>query len=463
MNKKVGGILLGIVLILSAILGIRQSQSFNPEKILKNSLLKERSFTGQTVEIAAGEQKIKAYLMEEHSVPLVALAFSFKKAGQAYETKEGVALLSENAVLDGAGDYSRQELREIMKEKGIHLSVSAGRDELNYALSYVKEFEEDAIKVLKAVLYEPHLQIDDLNLTRQQLAAVRKQQFENPQYYLSKLVDENFYGTHPYGKENIPAEDVLNAISADDIRNYLEKRRGKDNLVIGISGDISANRAEALLDEIFSSLPDKAEVVDLGEFEPNFNQEKVEDEVSFSSQSFVLLASHGIKRLDKDFYPLYIADYILGGSGLNSRLNKAIREEKGLTYGIYSYFSNSDAIDLWQVAFSASPENMDKALEVAAEEYQRFYDEGVSKEELERAKKSLLSSFNLRFASLFHIAEMLKIMQLQELGIDFLNKRQAMVAAVSLDDVNTAIKNRMPKKLSYPYGVRIFLINGAKK
>ena len=96
------------------------------ERILANSKLNGRTFKGEVVPVYADNHTLHAYLMEEHSVPLAAISFGFDKAGTAYEPKEGVALLMESVLLDGAGRFSRKELRETMNEKGIKLSVSAG-------------------------------------------------------------------------------------------------------------------------------------------------------------------------------------------------------------------------------------------------------------------------------------------------------------------------------------------------
>lgn len=448
------------VCICAAFYALFYSPRFDAEKILSQSILQERTFQGIAKEIDALDGKIKAFFMEERSVPLVAVSFGFERAGRAYEPKDGVALLTERVLLDGAGKYNRQELREIMKEKGIKIGVSVSEDTLDFSLSYVKKFEQEALDIIKAVLYEAHLNADDLDLTRRQLEAVRQQRAESPQYHLGRLVDESFYGEHPYGKENIPEAKVMNKLSAADIRNYLEQAMGADNLQIGISGDISEEEAKVLLKNIFVPLVDRKGGFDLASFEPVFAAEPVSVDVDFSAQSFVLAVAPGVKRLDEDFYPLYIADYVLGGSGLSSRLNKAVREKNGLTYGIYSYFSNSDAFDGWYISFSATPDKVSQALQILQEVYADFYQKGLTQIELEQAKNALLSSFNLRFVSLFNIAEMLKQMQRQNLGIDFLQKRQGFVEAVELEQVNDAIRRRLPETLDFNTKVRLFSAKG---
>ena len=455
-----------LCILLSAVIGgyayQKVNSDINAEEILAQSQLKNRQFKAEVKEITADDGKIKAYVMEEHSLPLVAMSFGFAKSGQAYENKEGTGLLIDSVLLDGTKQHTRQELRDFMKEKGIKVGVSVSADRMDFSLSYVKQFEQEATEILKEILYEPLFADSDLDLARRQLAVARQQQLENPQYYLGKLIDKHFYKEHPYGRDNIPEEEKLKAISGDDIRAYMKDSMTKDRLAIGIAGDITEAEAVALMEKVFKGLQDSGDERELPKLEADFTEEKQVDTLDFSKQSFVYMMGKGIKRLDDDFYPLYLADYIFGGSGLNSRLNKAVREKEGLTYGIYSYFSNTDAINLWQIAFSATPENAAKAIEVADGEYRRFYNEGVSAEELNLAKESLLSAFNLRFASLFNIAEMLRIMMVEKLGVDFLEKRQDMVRAVTLEAVNDAIKRKMPKQLNGKGGVRVFEVMGSK-
>ena len=339
--------------------------------------------------------------------------------------------------------------------------MSAGRDRLTFSFSYVKAFEKDAIKIIKAILFEPRLSVEDLALSKKQFTAARKRQNENPQYLLQKLVKENFYGKHPYGKESIPDETVLNAVKRQDLQAYFKRVMGKDNLKIGLAGDIDKEAAKGLIEELFGHLPDKAKVSDLVPFKADFKQEALQDEAPFSAQNFVGAVASGLKRTDKDYYPLYIANYVLGGSsGLNSKLNKAVREERGLTYGIYSTLTHSDAADLWQIYFSATPQNAVQAIDMTKQTYLDFYQNGISEGELEGAKKALLSSFNLRFSSLLNIAEMLYDIQVNDLGIDFLKKRQGYVSAVTLDEVNQAIKKYFPSALESACGTRWFEIIG---
>ena len=436
--------------------------SFDANRFVEKSIFKGRTFSGKVEEVSAFDGKVKAYLMQEHSLPIVSVSFSFDKSGASYETKNGVTLLLNSTILDGAGKYSRHEIRDFMKEHGVKLGVSAGKDRVNFSLSFIKNKQNEAVELLKAVLYEPKFGDEELNIVREQLKVSRAQREESPQYLLSKLFKNTFYGEHPYGKDDLATDEELGAISRADLLDYMHKFWGKNNLTIGISGDISNEEAVLFIQKVFAELNDEVVLADLPEFEPSFKYKKDVEESMTSAQSFALIVAKGIKRLDKNFYPLYIANQIFGGSGLSSRLSKVVREEGGLTYGIYSYFTLSDASELWNISFSATPDNMDKIYELTAEAYADFYNNGVTEEEVELAKNSMISSFNLRFSSLFDMASQLEMMQVENLGIDFLDNRQDFVRAVNFEDVNNAIKNYMPKELLSTGNIRVFEISGKK-
>ena len=418
---------------------------FSPDKILENSILKDRNFKANVSEVVVEEESFKAYLLEDKSVPLVVINFSFDKAGRAYEPKNGVSLFTEGLIFDGAGKYSKKELRKVLKEKGIKISASSDNDSFNFSVSYVKEFEDVAKDVLKSVIYSPMLNGEDIDVFKKQVKMLKIREKEKPQYELFSIVKDEFYKSYPYGKDNYPSDEEIDSLSALDIRNYMQNYFAKDVLSVGAAGFIDEKELTAFLSDVFMGLKDKTISNDLPVFEPIYNNEVVSKDASYSKQTFALHIRDGIKRLDEDFYPFYIADYILGGSGLNSRLNKSIREKEGLTYGIYSYLSDNDAGSFWNISYSATNENAIKIEEILEKELNDFYENGITNDELELAKNSLISSFNLRFASLFNIALQLNLMLKQNLGRDFLEKRQDMVRAITIDDVNRVIKTRFSK------------------
>ena len=129
------------------------------------------------------------------------------------------------------------------------------------------------------------------------------------------------------------------------MRDYLKQFMAKNTLSIGIAGDMDKAESEAFLTQVFAGLNDKSKGTELPEFKPDWKAKKAVEVSDISAQSLVMLKSLGVPRLDADFYPLLVADYIFGGAGLSSRLSLAVRENEGLTYGIYSFLSSDDSGD----------------------------------------------------------------------------------------------------------------------
>ena len=158
----------------------------------------------------------------------------------------------------------------------------------------------------------------------------------------------------------------------------------------------------------------------------------------FFAQAMTRFVVPGTPRQSKDFYPLYIANYVFGGSGLNSRISQVVREKNGLTYGIYTYLAFRDKVSVLAGGYSATPENFDKARELLLAEWQKIAENGITADEFKQATKALIASHNLRFASIDGIADMLVAMQQYDLGIDFLDKRNDYIRAVTPEQVNAA-------------------------
>lgn len=247
------------------------------------------------------------------------------------------------------------------------------------------------------------------------------------------------FGGHPYSRHSIGRKEDIEALTADDLRQYMQTHLTQNNLVVGVAGDINAEETKSLLNLLFGKLPQVSEteglrpldVVTSGDFQHIERQ---------MPQMIVRLAAKGTYRDSIDFYPLYLANYIFGGAGLNSRLNKIIREKEGLTYGIYTGLSISDASALIVGSYSATTENYGKAQRLLFEQWQKMGAEGVSEDELLQAKNSLIASYNLRFAAITDIADMLVMMQKYKLGDDFLDKRNDYIRGVTLREVNAAAR-----------------------
>lgn len=413
--------------------------SLNIENILENSELKNKGLKTKIKVIS--QDGLSAYFMEEHSTPIVSVSFLFRNSGTAHdaENKQGLANFSALLLTEGAGDFDSQKFKEIVEENGIKLGFSVSADDFEGQLAFPVENIKTAVSLLQEVLERPRLDENSIYLKKQQLLTVLQMQNENPQQVLANKFKEDIFAGHPYARNTLGKAEDIKTFTAADIRTYLAQNLAQDNLIVGIAGDLSAAEAKKLLEDLFIKLPKESLTKPLPKID--FSADGVEYNTERSSaQALTRLAAKGTFRDSADFYPLYLVNYIFGESGLSSRLSKKIREKEGLTYGVYTYLSISDAAALIGGGFSATHENFAKAQQMLKEEWLRLGEKGLSNKELNEAKNSLINSFYLRFANIDGVSGMLVSMQKYNLGLDFLDKRNDYVRNVSLKDANEAAK-----------------------
>lgn len=427
-----------IVVGIAAVLGIwgYVNSRFDVGAIVDDSVLKDRTFSGQVVEIVS-ENGIVAYLMEDKTNPIVSVDFMFKNAGKAYdaEGQRGISNLVSSLLTQGSGKWDANEFKEMLEEKAISVSFSVNIDDFSGSLLTLKKNANKAYEMLNLALTKPRFDEDKLGLEKQKMLFAFKTQREHPRKDLELAFLKNLYGEHPYGRNPLGNEAEVARVDQKDLLEFVKSNLTRDRLVVGIAGDISVEEAKAALDVIFAGVPTNGAKKELQEAEVFFDGRDVKVKRK-AAQNVAMFVNLGVKRKDIDFYPLYIVNYVFGDAGLTSRLAKLAREDEALTYGLYSYLSILEKANLIMGGFSATAENYPRVVEIVKQEWQKMGKEGISAEELEAAKRYLTASFNLRFASVSGISSQLAAMQRYDLGIDFLAKRNEYIEAVTLEEAN---------------------------
>ena len=430
-----------ILLAIYAVFIFSQKTSlFDANKIVSDSVLKTKKFDTDIKQISLNND-LKAWFLAENSAPIVALDFCFQKSGYAFdeEGKQGLALLASEILKYGAGEFDHQTYQDLIEQNAISIDFDVSDDAFVVSMTTPTENMKLAFDILKAVLSAPHLKENHIQIVKTQQLTALKMQNENPEKALANKVRKVFYGTHPLGHQALGIKQDIEKLSEKDLRTFYQKHFAKDNLLIALVGAISEDEAKTVLEDLFSSIQTTSEIEDLPPFEGNyvFAEQNVERDIPQVLAHFI---AKGTTRLAKDFYPLYIANEVFGGSGLSSRLNLRAREKEGLTYGAYTYLTTKEETPSISGGFSTSKENYEKMRAILFEEWQKMGEFGITQTEFDTVKNNMLTSFNLRFTSLSDISSQLLYMQKEHLGMDFLQKRNEYVRQVTLDEVNQAAK-----------------------
>ena len=421
---------------------------FDADKIIENSELKNKSFASDVAEIVAPKSGIKAYWMQETSNPIVSMSFVFANSGSVRDEKKGTANFTASMLSEGTEKLNSQSFKEKLEDYAISISFGADKDDFSGSMVTLKENLRLATDLLHDAVVAPRMDEADFIRTKNQILQSLDYLRERPQHRLNEAVNKEIFGSHAYANEVLGKTADVKGMSIADLKTFIKNNLTKDRLYVGVAGDISREEVEKLIDDIFNDLPEQGSDKEIKAPSVDFSARAVNVEDSKLPQVLSAVVAPSVPRLDRDFYPLYIANYVFGGAGLNSRVNQAAREKEGLTYGAYTSMSMLQQSPLLVGGFSTTPQNFAQMSKIFAEEWQKMGENGISEEELASAKNYLVNSYNLRFADIGTLADILVSMQRENLGLDFLQKRNSYVEQVTLERVNRVAKQYFsPKKL----------------
>jgi zinc protease len=379
---------------------------------------------------------VEAWLIEDHTNPIIALSFAFR-GGAALDPagKEGLANLVSGLLDEGAGEIPSQAFQAKLADLSIRLSFDAGFDSFNGTVQTLTENRDTAFELLALALSQPRFDEEPVERIRGQILTMLRRDSENPNDIARRTLFRTLFPDHPYGRPADGTEETVARIKIADLKLFAATRFARDNLVVSAVGNITPGDLAALLDKTFATLPAAAAPWTAAEVVPAAGAATIVVEKNVP-QSAILFAQPGIKRDDPDFFPAYVMNYILGGGGFGSRLYEQVREKRGLAYSAYSYLYPLDHAGLIVGGAGTRNDQAGRTLGVIAAELRRMAADGVGEKELDDAKTFLTGSFPLRFSSSGRVAAMMTGIQLEELGIDYWDRRNGLVAAVTLEQVN---------------------------
>ncbi len=391
---------------------------------------------------------VEAWLVEDHTNPVMTMQFLFRGGAIADPPgKAGTAHMTSGLLDEGAGEMPSFEFQRALEDKAIKLSFDAGRDSFSGTLKTLTENRGQAFDMLRLALTQPRFDEEPVARIRAQILASLARQLEDPDVIAGRKWMAETFPDHPYGTPVQGTPESIKAIEIADMKSFVASRFARDNLVIGVAGDITPEQLAPLLDEAFGALPEKAAPLEVAKVEPKLDgtTSVVRRDIP---QSVVVFGQEGVDRQDPDWYAAYVMNYILGGGGFSSRLMEEVREKRGLAYGVYTYLQPLDYAALLSGTVATENARVAESLRVIRDEWRRMRDQGPTAEELENAKTYLIGSFPLQLTSTGGIAGILASVQLDRLGIDYLDNRDELIRAVTVADVQRVAKRLLdPERL----------------
>jgi zinc protease len=403
-----------------------------------------------TIEEVKTAHGITAWLVEDHSVPVISMDVAFR-GGAALDPQEkaGLANFTADLLDEGAGDLDSTAYQSKVEDLSASLTFDVSQDMFAAHMRTLSANAASVFDLLRLSFTAPRF--DEAPVARVRahiidgLASAEKQ----PNAIAARLWWKNGFADHPYARSVRGTKDSVAAISTDDMRAMMRDRFGKDMMVIGVVGDITPAKLKDLLDSTFGALPDHAAAGATVE-----TQERAPGEVKVVTmpipQSVVIFGENGIKRNDPDWYTALVVMNILSSGGLTSRVALEVREQRGLAYSVSASLNPLQHAGVIIGQVGSQNARVAQAIDVIRDVWKRMHDDGPTAKELTDSKTYLTGSFPLSLDSTGQIAATLVSIQFDHLGIDYLNRRAALIDKVTLADAKRVAKRLLdPAMLSF--------------
>jgi len=408
------------------------------------AVLAIRPADATTIQRVVSPGGIEAWLVHEPSLPLVAMNFAF--VGGASEDpadKPGVGYMVASLLDEGAGELDSKAFQRRLEDTATEMRFSATQDYFYGSIRMLSEHRDQAFDLLRLALQHPRFDDEAVARIRGQILSGLRRESTDPGSIATRTWWRDAFPNHPYGRPVNGSLTSVPTIGLADLKDYTGRVLARRHLKVAAVGDIDAATLGTVLDRVFGALPADGKLAAIPDRTPQGGGKRVVVSLDVP-QSVVRMGGVGVQRNDPGFISAYIVNHILGGGSFTSRLYQEVREKRGLVYGVSSYLLTMRHAALFMVTTQAGNDHAGDAVQLIDAQVRRMADEGPSEAELSKAKAYLKGAYVLNLDTSSKIASVLLQNQLDNLGIDYIERRRAMIDAVTVDDARRAAKRLAP-------------------
>jgi zinc protease len=375
----------------------------------------------------------------DHTLPMIAMSVAIP-AGSAYDPqgKFGLSAFAASLIDEGAGNLNATAFQTALSNRAIRLSISPNRDWLVVSLVTLTDNAKDAFQLLGLALSKPRFDPDAIQRVRAQILSSIAQEDTDPPTVAAKGFYRAYFHDHPYAHPVSGDAASVGAITQADLKAFAAEHWVRGDLKIAVSGDVDAATLTTLLNSAFSRLPAKSPPQ--LPWPAHVGQPGIQIIPLAEPQPSVIFGLPGLLRTDRDFIPAFVANYIVGGGGFSSRLTEEVRVKRGLTYDIDTSLNSLRKAGYVAGEFATKQSSVHDAIGVVQDTLKEFAENGPTDKELADAKTYLTGSFPMSFSSNAGIVGELNGFQQVGLPVDYLQKRNGLIEAVTVADVKRAAR-----------------------
>lgn len=393
----------------------------------------------------------KVLFVENHSIPIIDISVEFDagsrrdplgKAGTADLTNAMLARgLRESAAPTAEPVMTESQISDAFADTAAQRGGGAGGDRAGATLRTLSsQAERDtSTNLLARILAHPSFPENFLARDKARMISAIKEDETKPEAIAGKAFWRVLYGSHPYAQQESVAS--VESITRDDLVAFHNTHYVANRAVIAMIGDMTRAEADAMAQQLTRRLPQGVPLPVLPKVElAPAHEERIAHP---ASQAHILTGVPAIARGDADYFPLIVGNYTLGGGGFVSRLTHEVREKRGLSYSVYSFFNPMAQAGPYQAGLQTQKEQTDEALKVVRDTIAAFLRDGPTAQELKAAKDNLIGGFPLRIDNNRKILDNIAAIGFYNLPLDYLDTWTAKVDKVTIADIKAAFQRKI--------------------
>jgi zinc protease len=404
---------------------------------------------GLNIETWQTDNGTKVFYVPAPELPMVDIRVVFNAGSARDGDKPGLASMTNTLLDHGAGDWNTNQIVDRFDSVGAQFSTDSLRDMAVVSLRTLtdKAWFKTALDTMATIIQKPKFEQSELERERQRtLVALRNQQ-ESPSALAELAFYKALYVNQPYATPPLGTKDSVTALTRQDVVDFYKKYYVASNAIVVIVGAVDKPTAKKIARELVKPLPKGEPAAALPEV-PAVTEAKLIKQQHPSTQTTIWVGQEGESRIDPDYFPLYVGNHILGGSGFGSRIVDEIREKRGLAYNSYSYFFPMERKGPFVMGLQTKNDQAKEALTLLMKTVNDFIANGPTQKELDDAKENITGGFPLRLDSNKDIVEYVAMIGFYNLPLDYLKTFNDKVEKVTREQIMDAFKRRVhPDKM----------------
>lgn len=384
-----------------------------------------------------------------HEIPMLDIGIAFR-AGSAYDGQQfGLSTLTMRLLNQGNAQQNAASIADQLAQTGAQYFATNNQDMLVLGLRTLtaRDAMNPAITTFSKIITHPDFPREAFEREKNLQLMSLVQERESPNILAHTVFYQTLYQQHPYAHSTNGDAGSLEHVRLEDIRHFYHRYFVGRNAVIVLVGDIDKQQAKKISEQLMTSLPPGEPASEIPTATALLEAKDIIVKYP-TSQTVIQLGQLGITHQDRDYFPLLMGNYSLGGNPIGSRLAYELREQRGLTYGVNSQFLPMPGQGVFMINFATENRQASEAIQIARTTLTNFIKTGPTEQELSEAKQYLTGSFPLAFATNRNITEMLLKIGFYHLPNDFLSTYPKRINAVTTADIKRAFQaNLNPDKL----------------